>query len=192
MVHCQATDNFTVDSTGYIYANDIHKFSIEFPQGVISGSEELIVSIGVMLHGPFVFPSDVKPISPIYWICCHPEVKLLKRVKFRLPHIMDCEGLDSADTPISFAKALHNKDIIFNAQLRKKVYSFHRVDKATPLHGHLAEFETEHFCFTCLIGHKDKTTKHLYCCIPIVNYSKSEIHLVVTYLLDTCIEVSQE
>ena len=97
--------------------------------------------------------------------------------------------MSNLDCHISFAKALHNKDI--NGQLRKK-YSFHRVDKATLLHGHLAEFETDHFCFTCLMEPKDKNTKHLYCCIPFVNYNKSEIHLVVTYLLDTCIEVSQE
>ena len=190
MVHCHATDYITVSNAGYIYNNEIHKFSIEFPQGTISLCERVIISIGVMLHGPFVFSSDMKPISPIYWICCHPEMKLLKHVKFRLPHIMDCEGLDPAEIPIYFAKALHHKGTI--GQHRKKMYSFDRMNKVTLLDGHQAEFETDHFCFTCLMEQKDKNATHLYCCIPIVNYNESELHLVVTYLLDTCIEVSQK
>ena len=187
MVHCLATDYITVDNAGYIYNNDVHKFSIQFPQGAISLCEKVIISIGIMLHGPFIFPSDMNPISPIYWICCHPEVKLLKDVKFTLPHIMDSKGLDPAEVPISFAKALHHK--YTNSQHRKKMYSFQIIDKATLLPDQQAEFETDHFCYVCLLEHKNKCTMHLYCCIPIVKYKESEIHLVVTYLLETCIEV---
>ena len=188
-VLCLATDTIIVDSTGYVYKNECHKFSIEFPQGAILKNDKVIVSIGIMLHGPFIFPSDMKPVSPIYWICCHPDVKLLKNIKFRLPHIMDTEGREQAEIPIYFAKALHHKDT--SGQHRKKTYSLEIMDKATPLHDHQAEFETDHFCFTCLMEKKDKNSRHVYCCIPFVDDRKSIIHLIVTYLLDTCIEVNK-
>ena len=189
MVHCHATDTIEVDSAGYVYNNVSHKFSIEFPQGAIPLAKHVYVSIGIMLNGPFIFPSDMKPISPIYWICIHPEVKLLKSVRIRLPHIMDCEGRAPTDIPMYFAKALHHNHT--NDQHGKVVYSFDKKNKVTIIHGQQAEFETDHFCFTCLIEHEDKNKKHLYCCIPTVDYNKSEIYLVVTYLLDTCIEVTQ-
>ena len=143
-----------------------------------------------MLNGPFEFPSDMIPISPIYWICIHPEVKLLKRVKIRLPHIMDCEGREPTDIPMYFAKASHHNHT--NDQHGKKWYSFVKKDKVKILHGQQAEFETDHFCYICLIEEKDKKAKHFYCCTTIVDYNKSEIYLVVTYLLKTCIEVTQK
>ena len=189
MVHCLATDTITVDSAGYTYNNDCHKFSIQFPEGAIPLNKKVIVSIGIMLHGPFIFPGGMKPVSPIYWICCHPEVELLKPVKFRLPHFVNCEGRKPGETPIVFAKAL--RDQHSNGKHIKRVYAFTKIDQAVVVCDRYAEFETDHFCFTCLMEPTtDKNAKHSFCCIPIVDAQESKILLVVTYLLPTCIEVT--
>eukprot|EP00731_Ephydatia_muelleri_P002690 Em0001g2690a len=71
-----------LDENGYTDTNDCHGFSITFPSGILLSNQTITLTIGVMLYGPFLFPDNVVPVSPILWVCGDSsDVKLLKNAK---------------------------------------------------------------------------------------------------------------
>ena len=79
------------------------------------------IEVGVMLTGPFVFPQNIRPISPIIWICIRNEATLCKPVEIILPHILKLDTADSNKLGLRFMKANHRAPRVF-ADGSKKIH----------------------------------------------------------------------
>eukprot|EP00731_Ephydatia_muelleri_P002687 Em0001g2687a len=74
------------------HTDDRHGFSITFPPGCLEPNLRITLTIGVMMYGPFQFPDDVTPVSPLLWVFGDTEdVRLLKNATIVLPHCLDID-----------------------------------------------------------------------------------------------------
>ena len=86
-----ATSNMTVTHKGRTFTND---FSLEIPKGAIPEGETLDVDFGVTLSGPFKFPVDLRPVSPVFWVCVQKKSQFSKPVTVTLPQFLDLKNDD--------------------------------------------------------------------------------------------------
>lgn len=100
------------DSEGGEYRSDIHDFRLSIPKGAVK--KRVDIQIGFALRGPFKFPGDLRPVSPIVWLCSTPETKLRKPVEIMLPHYLDTSVTALSKVPnsasrysVQFVKASH-------------------------------------------------------------------------------------
>ncbi len=103
------------DSEGGEYRSEVHDFRLSVPKGAIKKRTTVEIHIGFALHGPFKFPGDLRPVSPIVWLCSTPEVKLRKPVEIMLPHYLDTSVTALSKAPnsasrysVQFLKASHS------------------------------------------------------------------------------------
>ena len=187
---CCVVYTIQLDENGCTHTNDCYGFSITFPPGSLLSNQKIILTIGVMTRGPFVFPDNVVPISPILWVCgncC--DVKLLKNATIVLQHCLDIEKRDDRGIEILFMKAHVNHHCIVSGNKRR--YVFESVGNAAVLEGHNAESLTSHFCSFCLATKMSDTLKEQtqYCITLFADKANSKCVFAVTYLLKACIQV---
>ena len=72
------------DHSGGSYSSECHNIQLHIPEGAITASN---LEFAVTLHGPFEFPEDVKPVSPIVWLSTQEGIQFAKSVELTLPHI---------------------------------------------------------------------------------------------------------
>ena len=184
-------DVYTIqlDENGCTHTNDCYGFSITFPPGSLLSNQTITLTIGVMTHGPFLFPDNVVPISPILWVsgnCC--DVKLLKNATIVLQHCLDIEKSDDRGIEILFMKAHVNHHCIVSGNKRR--YIFESMGNAAVLEHHNAELSTRHFCSFCLSAKMSDTLRdQMQNCISLFA-DNSRCVFAVTYLLDACIQVN--
>ena len=185
-------DLYTIhlDEKGCTHTNERHGFSLIFPQGALLPNHITTLTIGVMMYGPFLFPDNVKPISPILWVCGNStDVRLLKNAKVVLPHFLDIDENDDRGIKLLFLKAHANHNCVIK---NKMMYIFKSVGNAAVLEGHNAELFTSHFCCICLGAKVSQAVKErmLYCITLCKNKANSMCEFAVTYLLKTCLQVN--
>ena len=56
------------DHKGFKYIIDGHDITVDIPAGAVSEGKTIEFEVGVAVNGPFKFPENVRPISPIIWI----------------------------------------------------------------------------------------------------------------------------
>ena len=182
------------DCSGGKYHSPEDGYSLTVPKGAISEKlGSVSIQCGVIPYGPFgpfKYPDDIKPVSPIVWFCSTPSVKFQKPVEITIPHCLDCEE-DSQS--LAFFKANHN---VSNSGPIARVFHFKEVEGTSsfPTNTSHGILQSKHLCFYC-IGSKDKeiTNKAKFCLItakPVCFQRRSRIHFCLTYLLETCIKVS--
>ena len=91
-------------------AND---FSLEIPEGAISGEERLTDDVGVTLFSPFQFPEGLRPVSPVFWVCVREDrnFQFSKPVLVTILHFLNIENEDDITSlGLIFLKADHNKN----------------------------------------------------------------------------------
>ena len=75
-----------VDSAGREYTNVDHDFTLRIPEGAVAEGEKVHLEVGVAMYGPFTFPDNTQPISPILWLCILEEdIELKKSFQVVLP-----------------------------------------------------------------------------------------------------------
>ena len=150
----------------------------------------------MVLYGPFKFPSNTSPNSPILMVCPDKDVTLLKCIKITLPHNIHQASRYSRDSlGIQVIKASH-------ASQADGVYVFEDMDaeqtevsfKARGMKQY-AVFFVSHFCFLSLRSDpRNRAARTRICCIcpmyPTGNKASCTYHLPIIYYLDPWIEVS--
>lgn len=175
----------------------MNEVSVTIPPGAIPTKTTARVELGVALYGPFVFPDDYQPVSPIIWLCTR-GVQLLLPITITLPHVIT----DVDKVALSFAKADHHK-CTYDVVTGQDVYNFKQ----------LLDYESKKFTNPSMedCGYGVLRVNHccLYCSIakisPVLARSKGyclttlikaqspstyRIIHVCTYFLKECFRVS--
>ena len=180
--------SYTCDDRGATLS--IHDITVTIPPGAIPDEVTAHIEMGVALYGPFKFPDNCQPVSPILWFCIQEDIELLLPLTFRLPHVI----ADLSQANITFAKTNH---ITYQDSAKRDVFTFERVSNGEldfAKESGYGILSSKHCCFLCLNAEitKDLALEKGYCLhILIENRSPASyrILLIFTYFLKTCFEV---
>ena len=183
------------DSNGGEYMSETHDFKILIPKGAIKKRVTTELQIGVTLQGPFQTPQNMNIISPIVWVGVTPETKLKKPIEIKLPHFLDLS--QSTQKFETFLKASDKVTTnISKARYSTRRYAFKETSDNQGVfqegHGVLLTKSLGFFCIAT-----SQLSKQPACCclLPIiprpVQSNTWKIHYCVTYLLKSCIQVSE-
>ena len=190
------------DSTGREWTNVDHDITVRIPEGAVAEGEKIHFEVGVAMYGPFTFPDNTQPISPILWLCLLEEnVDLKKPFQVVLPHYLTGLTIESIQNHnICFAKASHQikSSVHEDGQIH---YIFHKseTDSKPPLAlsggKSFGVLESKHCCFYCLLAKQshELATEAGYCLVrmeSLLSPKRNEISFAVVYFLNTCIKVN--
>ena len=87
-----------------------HDITLRIPEGAVAEGEKIHFEVGVAMYGPFVFPENTQPISPILWLCVvEGDAQLRKPFQIVLPHYLTGLSKEKIEYhQVRFAKANHN------------------------------------------------------------------------------------
>ena len=185
------------DCSGHEYTNVDHDITLRIPEGAVAEGEKIHFEVAVTMYGPFIFPENTQPISPILWLCLLEEdAKLRKPLEIVLPHFLTG---NIHQYNISFMKANHN-DYKMNDSCQM-FYNFKLLFSDTALvyresQGYGVTI-TDHLCYLCLAAQQniEKIKENANYCLARVELqnfrSLQEITFCACYFLPTCIEVQQ-
>ena len=113
---------FDCDCGSQRYTLDGHDITISVPEGAVAEGEKVCFEVGVATYGPFKFPKNIQPVSPILWL--YPReanVVLKKPLQVIIPHCLT--GLTN--------DGLRKSQVCFiqsdrNGRYIKGCYHFHR------------------------------------------------------------------
>lgn len=176
-----------IDSNGLVYTIKDHDITVRFPYGAVAVGETLQFEIGIAMFGPFRFLDDIRPISPILWLCpLNETVKLQKPFHLILPHFLSEDK--TQDHEVAFAKANHGNH-------EENCYTF-RVCDTKPIFVSTGSksygiLETNHCCFYCLEAKRTPqiTRDAGYVLVRLESFLKQEVHFCAIYPLNTCLKV---
>lgn len=83
------SQRFKCDCSSQKYILDGHDIMIIIPEGAVADGEKVELDIGVAMYGPFIFPENTQPVSPILWL--YPQkapVELKKPLQVIIPHCL--------------------------------------------------------------------------------------------------------
>lgn len=100
----------TINCDQYGAELSIDDIMVTILPGTIPDGVTAPIEMGVLLHGPFKFPDNHQPVSPILWFCIQEDIELLLPVEYKIPHVIT----DNC-TKLTFVKADHrnSKELIF-------------------------------------------------------------------------------
>ena len=184
------------DSKGREYTIEGHDITLRIPKGAIAEGTKLHFEIGVAAYGPFKFPENSQPISPIVWLCILDGDSSMLKKPFHLilPHCLI--GLSRerlSDHHVAFAKASH--------LLREQYYNFNKCE-IDPLFASSGDkcygvLKSDHCCFNCLTHDTARETRTdiSYCLVRVecteFTPTRNEVYFAVIYYLDTCKKVRE-
>ena len=147
------------DHRGLIHNISDHDVTLRVPEGAVSKGEKVHFELGVSMYGPFGFPENTRPISPIIWVCLLEEnYELQKMFEFYVPHFLTYLTEQRIQhLQIHLAKAYHKdvkeEDKKFNTNCG---YNFHLLDSQPSFiskNGRdFAILTSKHCCFLCLLA----------------------------------------
>ena len=190
-----------VSSKGKQYTDRSLGLCIDVPEGAVPEGSLLYLEVGMCLYGPFKFPNDLYPISPILMLCPQTDTKLNQSIKVTLPHIMkDVTNENVEKFGIQVVKADHTGLVFGDTCVFDSV-----VGDSNPLvhnkegKGYVT-FSLHHFCFVCIrTDHKFEDVEcGGYCICPLLPVPRDSVfkspcdifyHLCVTYYMDPCFKV---
>lgn len=153
----------------------------------------------VAMYGPFVFPENTQPTSPILWLCILEEdVELKKPFRVILPHYLtELTNEIVQQHHVGFAKAKHHDNLIW---LNGKLYYQFQSCGIKPLfarsgHKGYGVLTSKHCCFYCLLANKTPNLAMdagymLVCTELALTPQRHEVHFCAIYCLPTCYKVS--
>lgn len=194
---CDVAKEFTICGSNEATEMQVNDINVIIPAAAIPADITAHIELGVTLHGPFTFPDNHEPVSPIIWICVK-DTELQIPMKIRLPHmIVDGDGVS-----LSFAKAKHT----CVSSDEKKVYCFRKIGdgsnssftypKSEEKNGY-GVLHVKHCCWYCIIAEttQDLALKKGYCLHGLIEkktQSQQNILFICTYFLPNCFKVSTE
>ena len=179
------------------YYHDVdHDFILEIPEGAIPKGESITIDIGVALQGPFQYPEDLRPVSPVFWVCVREQknFQFLKPIKVTIPHFLHLENLSDIDSlGLTFLKGDHE----MNSQ---QMYPFRQAegDILFKPFGKYGVLQTTHLCSQC-VGSKDmESLKTATFCLTSVLPNEisfrqpSYAYFFITFMQPTCLTKLKE
>lgn len=199
-VHFLDHEILECDCDGRVYTNIDHDITLRIPKGAVPVNKKIQFEVGVAMYGPFSFPENTQPISPILWLCILEEdVELEKPFQIILPHFLTGLTQDRLlHHQVGFAKASHNNFAFQNNG--QMYYGFAPCDTKPQFislgHKDYGVLSPNHCCFYCILA---KQTPELamdagYCLVRIEASPtpfRIEITFSAIYFIDTCIKVSE-
>ena len=185
------------DHSGGIYTVDDHDIQLKVPRGAIKKRVTADIQIGVCLHGPFAFPPNTQPVSPMIWLHIGPDVKLAKPVEIKIPHCLQFRAGEALPpSKMQFLRASCKPRTASRGQLQN--YQLSEIDSkgSFTLEESSGTLATKQSSFVCITANDTPATvsQTSYCLIPVlprpINCSTWKIQCCVTYFLKTCIQVS--
>ena len=183
------------DSNGLEYTVEDHDITLRVPRGAVAKNQTIHFEIGVALYGPFVFPPNTQPISPIVWLCISEGAVVLQK-PFRLivPHVLIGLTRDKLQYhQIEFAKAVHRGHSGIDGK-HQFVSCNSKPLFASSGSKSYAVLESTHCCYYCLLNRVtfESARDAGYCLVRIerpVMPKKNEVYFTAVYCLNTCIKV---
>ena len=185
---------FECDCNGQEYTTEEHDITLRIPEGAVPKGEKIHFEIGVAMHGPFTFPENMRPVSPVVWLCILEEgVELKKPFQLILPHFLT--GLSRERLQfhqIQFAKANHKDIALVDKQ---QMYAFNSCTSRTLLASSGCKsygvIESTHCCFYCLEAKhtRERVKEAGYWLARIEQPHEDSVCFTAIYLLDTCTKV---
>ena len=174
-----------------------HDFTLRIPEGAVAEGEKVHFEVGIAMYGPFIFPENTQPISPILWLCLLEEdVELKKPFQVILPHYLTGLSKERIEHhQVRFIKANHNDYTFKGDQMSYKFWSCDTkplfASNGNKSYGILI---SKHCCFLCL---EANVTPELamdagYTLVRIespLSLGRNEVIFAATYFLDTCSRV---
>ena len=75
------------DCSSKKYTLDGHEITIIIPEGAVAEGEKVHFEVCVAMYGPFIFPENTQPISPILWLYpMEANIELKKPLQVIIPH----------------------------------------------------------------------------------------------------------
>lgn len=182
---------------GMEWTNMDHDITLRIPQGAVADGHKIHFEIAVAMYGPFVFPENIQPVSPIIWLCLLEENAVLKKpFQLIVPHCLT--GLTNGRVKfhqLCFAKANHDNCVTVDNQM---TYKFEKSDIEPLLASNgkrsYGVLISDHCCFYCLEATQsaELAMDAGYCLTRIessLSPQRSIIYFSATYFLDTCLRV---
>ena len=169
-----------------------HDITLRVPEGAVPEGEAIHFEVGVTMYGPFSFPENTRPISPIIWLCLLEEdYELQKEFEIYVPHfLMHLTEQRIQHHQVRFAKAHHSMD------RHDMIYSFRQLDSQPSFifkdEKHYAVLTSKHCCFLCLSAQnaRELAMDAGYCLVRI-EPSPLKVQFLATFFLETCLNVSE-
>ena len=189
-------DKLEISSNSGRYCNVPLGVYIDIPRGAVPESRLLRVEVGVCLYGPFEFPGNLYPITPILMLHPQHDVQLNKSVRITLPHVIEsATDTDVKALGIKVIKGSPNCQLgesgqyVFDKTIEDSNLSFYTIGSKG-----FVTFLLSHFCFiTVLASTKREVAERAMCCICPLFYPTSSMNfkycLCVTYYMDPFLEV---
>ena len=189
------------DRHGLEYTNKEHDITVRIPEGAVADGETVHIEFAVAMYGPFHFPENTRPISPILWLCLMEKNAVLgKSPQIVLPHALDGLTKEKAEEyQVGFAKVHHND--YYTTASGQPIYTFQSLASENRLlfstigERHYGLLQTSHFCYLCMTAEHNNPTLEKdidYCLariqVPITDIRHTAI-FCLSYHLPTCIEV---
>ncbi len=187
-------ERYRVSSDGGTFSLKSHDITLKVPNSAVKDEHTVMIEVGVLMHGPFIFPPNTRPISPILWVCVRNKIFFQKSIDITLPHFVNILPHEAKLLGMKFMKASHHPRILPDGT---REYVFNNVgnDSATSFTSKLGTLKTHHFCFLCISANDSRALyqRSCYCLTrvdPIIRNQRQEIYFIVSYLLKTCLQVS--
>jgi hypothetical protein len=183
---------------GLTYTFEDHDITLIVPEGALPKDQTVHIEFDATMYGPFIFPKDTRPISPIVWLSLlERDVKLKKPFQLILPHFLTESKVKETlhFHQVGCAKAIHSTFVVRDSE---KNYEFHPCDSelrfASCGNKGYAVLESDHCCFYCLQANitRELAKDASYCLTQIersVSHNQYEVFFIASYFLQTCIQV---
>ena len=180
-------------SDGRSYYDEHNDFRLEIPEGAIPEEERVTIDIGVALYGPFQYPEDLRPVSPVFRVCVRDQTsfRFLKPVTITIPHCLNLENTEDVESlGMTFLKGDHE-------MTSQKVYQFQRAEGQAIIEPRKRNgvLQITHFCYLCITSKKSKKSirKAMFCISAAIPHTMSPsepayVYFFVTFLLKNCLE----
>lgn len=187
------------DSNGLEYTNECHDITLRVPEGAVEIGKKIHFEFAVAMYGPYIFPENTQPTSPILWLCIlEKDVKLRKPFLVILPHYLTGLSNDMVEQyHAGFAKADHND---YTWEGKQMWYHFHLCHDIKPLFARSGSkgygvLISNHCCYYCLLAEKtpELAMKAGYMLVRVESIlapHQYEIYFCAIFFLNTCVQVS--
>ena len=191
MSFLQPLEVVTLASKGTEIINEREDISVHVEDDTLPVGRMLHLELGSSMHGRLSFPRNVRPVSPILWICPQEDVPLRKPIKITLPHTVKYE---EGTSELIFMKVRHEMPLMMPTNTEYK-FKFEEM-----VHHEGVEFNerngsifTKQFCPVCIAEKIEKPSPKRYWLLRTqpqsCNTSNISVDYCVIYTLKTCLEV---
>ena len=179
-------------NSGLEYTIEDHDITLRITEGAVAPAKTVHFEMGVATYGPFIFPQDTRPISPILWLCPLEKDIILGKFQIILPHLLsELTKQQLCDHQVGFAKANHNMCTSKNDQIE---YHFNPCE-IQPLFASSGSnsygvLVSNHCCFYCIVARQNpEVARNASYCLARIESLSSEIYFVASFFLKSCIKV---